>query len=597
MPAAKRSQRRHNPWQKVLPFLDWGRRITRKTLRDDVLAGLTGAVVALPQGVAFALIAGLPPEYGLYTAIVVPVVAALFGSSWHLVSGPTTAISIVVLGVVSPLAAPGSPEYLSLVLSLTLMVGLFQFALGLARMGVLVNFVSHTVVIGFTAGAALLIAGSQLRHYFTLDLGPDEPLLVTLGHFIWELDNINPVSFITATATLLIALLVRHYRPRWPHMLVALIGGSLVCALLDGPGWGVPMVGALPAQLPPLSVPELSIGTLRQLAPGTLAVAILGLIEAVSIARAIATRSHQRIDGNQEFIGQGLSNVVGSFFSCYAGSGSFTRSGINYDCGAKTPLSAIFASLLVAAFLVFLAPLTAWLPMPAMAGLIMLVAWNLVDFYHIRLIWQASKRESTVMIVTLLSTLFLDLEFAIYAGVLLSLVLYLKRTSQPRILGLAPDKEAPKRTLHDAMKKRLPECPQLKIIRLDGSLFFGAVDHVQSTLHALTDRSSEWRHVLILGSSINFIDVVGAEMLTHEARRLRQQGGGLYLCNLKDTVGEVLKRGGYDDAFGRENIFASKEQAIRHIFQRLDFDRCAICTKRIFRECAEVEFQGSGVMG
>ncbi len=597
MPAAKRSQRRHSPWQKVLPFLAWRRRITRKSLRDDLLAGLTGAVVVLPQGVAFALIAGLPPEYGLYTAIVAPVVAALFGSSWHLVSGPTTAISIVVLGVVSPLATPGSPEYLSLVLTLTLMTGLFQLALGLARMGVLVNFVSHTVVIGFTAGAALLIASSQLRHYFTLDLGADEPFLITLGHFVQVLNQTNPVSFAIATATLLIALVVRQYRPHWPFMLLALMGGSLVCALLDGPARGVPMVGALPAQLPPLSAPELSIGALRQLAPGMLAVAILGLIEAVSIARAIATRSHQRIDGNQEFIGQGLSNMVGSFFSCYAGSGSFTRSGINYDSGAKTPLSAIFASLLVALFLLFLAPLTAWLPLPAMAGLIMLVAWNLVDFHHIRLIWRTSKQESTVMLVTLLSTLFLDLEFAIYAGVLLSLVLYLKRTSQPRILGLAPNQKTPKRTLHEAMKRRLPECPQLKIIRLDGSLFFGAVDHVQSALHALTDRGSEWRHVLVLGNSMNFIDVAGAEMLTHEARRLRQQGGGLYLCNLKDTVAEVLKRGGYDDAIGRENIFVSKEQAIRHIFQRLDFDRCAICAKRIFRECAEVEFRGSGVMG
>ncbi|MDX1656604.1 MAG: SulP family inorganic anion transporter, partial [Candidatus Competibacteraceae bacterium] len=530
---------------RLLPFLDWIRRLNGPTIRHDLLAGLTGAVVVLPQGVAFALIAGLPAEYGLYTAVVTPVVAALFGSSRHLVSGPTTAISVVVLGVAGSLAPPGQGDYVAVVLTLTFLVGVFQLALGLARLGVLVNFISHTVVIGFTGGAAVLIIVSQLQHFFTIDLPSGQHLLQTLGQFVWELEHINYHSALVATATLVVALLVRHYRPRWPYMLVAILAGSAFCWLIDGVEQGVPMVGALPGHLPPPSLPAFSLGLWRDLAPGTLAVAILGLIEAVSIARAIATRSHQRIDGNQEFIGQGLSNLVGSCFSCYPGSGSFTRSGINFDAGARTPLSALFASLLVAVFLVFLAPLTAYLPMPAMAGVIMLVAWNLVDLRHIRVILRASNREATVMAVTFLSTLLLALEFAIYAGVLLSLVLYLRRTSQPRILALAPDVAAPKRTLSEVMKRRLPECPQLKIIRLDGSIFFGAVDHVQGSLHRLSAESGQWKHVLVLGGSINFIDVAGAEMLTHEAQRLRARGGGLYLCNLKDGVRELLRRGGY----------------------------------------------------
>ncbi len=587
----------HHPvLRRLFPFLEWVPYVNRRSLRDDLFAGLTGAFVVIPQAVAFALIAGLPPQYGLYTAIVVPVVAALFGSSWHLVSGPTTAISIVVFSVVSAVAIPGSPAFVPYALSLTFLAGLFQFLLGLARMGTLVNFISHTVVIGFTAGAAVLIAASQLRHFLGLPLPSGESLLHTLALLVRSLDHINPYSAAIAVLTLVTATVVRRLRHRWPAMLIGLVVGSIACLVVDGPRHGVALVGALPGHLPPLSVPDFSFYTLRELVPGAMAVAMLGLIEAVSIGRAVATRSHQRIDGNQEFIGQGLSNMVGSFFSCYAASGSFTRSGINYDAGAKTPLSAVFSAAIVALVLVFLAPLTAYLPMPAMAGIIVLVAWNLVDFHHLRVIARASKRETTVMVTTFLATLFFALEFAIYAGVMLSLVLYLQRTSHPRIVAMAPNSGAPKRHLGDAAKHRFPECPQLKILRIDGSLFFGAVDHVQGVLRRLTRRGGGWKHVLILGSGVNFIDVAGAEMLVQEARRLRAEDGGLYLCGIKDSVRRVLTEGGYEAQLGEENVFANKAEAIGEIFRRLDPERCALCTRRIFRECATVEFQGQGVM-
>ncbi len=323
---------------------------------------------------------------------------------------------------------------------------------------------------------------------------------------------------------------------------------------------------------------------------------MLGLIEAVSIARSIAMRSQQRIDSNQEFIGQGLANVLGSFFSCYAASGSFTRSGVNYDAGAKTPLAPVFASLLLALLLLFLAPLSAWLPLPAMAGGILLVAWNLIDLHSIRTIIRTSRRETGVLLATFLATLFIALEFAVYAGVLLSLVLYLQRTSHPAIISLAPDPGVAKRRLTGVVRNKLPECPQLKIIRIDGSLFFGAVDHVQYALRQLGAQQAEWKHILLLGSSINFIDVAGAEMLAQEARRLHSKGGGLYLCLPKSAVKAVLERGGYIDIIGRENVFASKEEAIRTIFHKLDTDRCSICNRRIFRECATVQFDGKGVL-
>ncbi|MDQ2696934.1 MAG: SulP family inorganic anion transporter [Pseudomonadota bacterium] len=581
---------------KFLPFLAWTRELSWRTLRADLLAALTGAIIVLPQGVAFALIAGLPPEYGLYTAIVVPAVAGLFGSSRHLVSGPTTAISIVVLGVVGPLAAPGTERYLEYVLTLTFLAGLFQLLLGLARMGTLVNFISHTVVVGFTTGAAVLIAVSQLGHFFGMPLLDNKSFLHTLGNFIWELDNYNGYVVIIAATTLAAALLARRYLRRWPPMLAGLVAGSLASLLLDGPAHGVPMVGALPGHLPPPSEPQLSLDTVRLLASGAMAVAVLGLIEAVAVARAVATRTHQRIDSNQEFIAQGLANLTGSFFSCYAGSGSFTRTGLNYESGARTPLSAIIASLLVAGVLVFFAPLTAWLPMPAMAGVIMLVAWSLVDTRRIRQIVRASRRDTAVLVVTVVCAVFIGLEFAIYAGVLLSLVLYLQRTSHPRIISLAPHPARPRRPLSDVRKHDLLECPQLKILRLDGSLFFGAVDHLQDTLYRLAARNADWKRVLMLCSNVNFIDVAGAEMLAQEAQRLRQKGGGLYLVGLNDSVRRVLENGGFLDIIGAGNVFTSKEQAIFHIFRRLDPERCAICARRIFRECDTVEFQGRGVM-
>ncbi|HWQ07458.1 MAG TPA: SulP family inorganic anion transporter, partial [Holophaga sp.] len=347
---------------RLFPFLVWWPRVNRRTLRADLWAGLTGAVIVLPQGVAFAAIAGLPPQYGLYAAMVPVVLAALFGASWHLVSGPTTAISLVVFANVSQLAAPGSPDYIRLVLALTVLTGLVQFGLGLARLGGVVNFVSHSVVTGFTAGAAILIVTSQLGHFCGLPLPRGGGFLETWAAFFRQLPDINGRVALIAAATFGLALLVRRLSPRAPALLVALIGGSLLCQAVDGAAHGARLVGALPARLPPLSLPEIDLDTFRVLFPGALAVAMLGLAEAVSIARAVAARSDQAIDNSQEFIGQGLSNLVGGFFSAYASSGSFTRTGVNYDAGAKTPLAAVFSALFLAAVVLLVAPVTAYLP-------------------------------------------------------------------------------------------------------------------------------------------------------------------------------------------------------------------------------------------
>ncbi|WP_317622879.1 SulP family inorganic anion transporter, partial [Thiohalophilus sp.] len=313
---------------KFFPFLLWWPMVGRHTLKADLLAGLTGAVIVLPQSVAFATIAGLPPQYGLYTAMVTPIVAALFGSSRHLISGPTTAISIVVFSTLSGHAEPGSTEFIQLALTLTFLAGVYQFAFGLARLGTLVNFVSHTVVIGFTAGAAVLIATSQMKHITSIHVPSGESFAHVWVDLFSHLEQLDPMVFGVAAFTLIVAVLIKRFLPSLPNLLMAMIAGSLLAFGLGGESAGLAMIGEIPGHLPPLSSPDFSFAAIRELAPQAFAVALLGLIEAVSISRAIAAKSHQQIDGNQEFVGQGLSNMVGSFFSSYAGSGSFTRSGI-----------------------------------------------------------------------------------------------------------------------------------------------------------------------------------------------------------------------------------------------------------------------------
>ncbi len=532
----------------ALPFLRWWPRVNAGSVRADLVAGLTGAIIVLPQGVAFATIAGLPPQYGLYTAIVPAAIAALFGSSWHLVSGPTTAISIVVFATLAPLAEPGSPEFIKLALTLTFMVGLIQLGMGLARMGTLVNFISHTVVVGFTAGAAILIASSQLKNFFGVAIPRGASFTQTIHALVTQARDVSPYATAVGAVTLLSGILVKRFAPRFPYMIAAMLVGSVAGVAL-GAAYGAPgqvrTVGALPSILPPLSHPALSLDTVKLLAGSAFAVTVLALTEAVSIARAIAVRSEQRVDGNQEFIGQGLANLVGSFFSSYASSGSFNRSGVNYEAGARTPLAAAFASVLLAAIILLVAPLAAYLPVPAMAGILFLVAWGLIDFRNIRGIAKASRSETVILAATFLSTLFLDLELAIYVGVILSLAVYLNRTSRPPVHTLVPDRRdlAGRYAASDGQA----ECGQLKIIEVHGSLFFGAIDHVQQRLAEIDERDARHKHVLIVADGINFADIAGAEMLAREARRRRRMGGGLYLVGLKERTLEVLRAGGYLD--------------------------------------------------
>jgi SulP family sulfate permease len=581
-------------WFKLFPFLVWWREINRLTFRADAMAGVTGAIVVLPQAVAFATIAGLPPQYGLYAAMVPAIVAALYGSSRHLVSGPTTAASLVLFTSLSAFAEPGTSAFVTYAITLTFMVGVIELALGAARLGILVNFISHSVIVGFTAGAAILIASNQAKNFLGLSVPGSLQVIEVLQYIYYNLAEIHSFTLLVGVVTLVVALYVRLRRRRLPYMVVALVAGTALASLLNymlytrlGLDPEIAVVGEVPGGLPPFSSPDFSFSTLTQLAPIAFAVTLFALTEAVSIARLLAARSGQYIDGNQEFIGQGLSNIVGSFVSSYVATGSFNRSAINFDSGAQTPLAAMVAGGLLIPIVLLVAPLLAYIPTAGMAAILFVVAWGLLDFSAIAKIIRSSGAESIVLWSTFFATLFLQLEFAILLGVFLSLVIYLLSASQPRVLKRMPDPRLPRRRFSTDAK--LPECPQLSIVRIDGALFFGAVSYVAERLRIIAKRNPEQTHMLLLSRGINTLDVAGAEMIEAEAVQRARKGGALYMHSLKEQPLRMLRRGGYLERIGEHNIFDSKGDAISGIFDRLDKEICKTCTRRIFVECQTVE--------
>jgi len=349
---------------------------------------------------------------------------------------------------------------------------------------------------------------------------------------------------------------------------------------------GIRTVGALVASFPPLSLPDFSFSAIKQtLFPATI-IAILALTEAVAIARSVAIKSDQRIDSNQEFVGQGLSNIAGSFFSGYAASGSFNRSGVNYASGARTPLAAAMSAVFLLVIVLLVAPLAAYLPVPSMAAILFIVAWSLIDFHHIGEIIKRHKRERIILAITFVGTL-IDLEKGIFLGILVSLLFYLYRTSRPSIRELVPlaaELDNPRRKFVPA-DGEAPTCPQMTMLRVEGSIFFGAVEYIQQHFRNVDEADPQKKHLLLTARAIGIIDLAGAELLAKEASRRRKLGGGLYLVGVQPDLCEMLRRSGQVDTIGEEQIFRHKGDAIQAIYPRLDNEICRTCTALIFHEC------------
>ena len=572
-------------FNKTLPFLAW-LPLVKTTWKDDLVAGLTGTIIVIPQAVALALIAGLPPIYGFYTAIISTIIASLFGSSNHLISGPTTTSSIMLYAIISNFhdSETQLEAFISLAIVLTAMSGLIKLFMGIAKMGKLVNFVSYSVIVGFTAGAGVLISFKQLKHVFGLQVPQGSSFYEILVYFIKHIELINWYVFLVAVGTLILAVVIKKYVKKISklYLLLAMIFGTGLTFWLGGNANGIETLGQIPSGLPSFNIPDFSIDKIRMLSSGAVILALLGLVEAVSISKSIALQSHQNLNSNQEFISQGLSNFISSFFSCYASSGSFTRSNINYQVGAKTPFSGIVSGIGLLIVLLLFAKYAAFLPKAVMGGIIMLVGYNLIDFQQIRKIIKSSKREILILAVTFFGTLFLALETALFTGILISLFFYLEKTSKPNIAIFGKNKE--NKFINIIRDDSTRECPQLKMIRIDGSIYFGAVEVISKYFVELYEQTDK-KHLLIMANGVNFIDLAGAEWLANEALKWQKRGGGIYFSGLKLVSQDILIKGEFIDKIGKHNFFKDKNSAIDKIFKSLDTSICANCDIKIFTEC------------
>ena len=573
-------------------FGPWVRQVSATTLRADLLAGMLGALLVLPQGIAFASLAGLPPEYGLYTAIVPCVVAALFGSSWHVVSGPTNALSLALFATLSPLALAGSPHYIQLALAVTVLVGVMQWLIGTFRLGALANFISPSTLRGFTSGAAALIAVHAVVGLFGLPAPPGHGTAALLAHLLQQWREVVPVAAVVGLSTIVIAMLLRRAHRNLPYMLIALALASLLAFALNRAGlgatWGkAALTGTLAHLWPHFSAPVIDLQTIPELLGIAFALTIVALGQSISIAKALSERTGQAIDPNREFTGQGLANIVGGFFSSYVACGSLNRSLPNLEAGARTPLAAVFSSVWLLALLALGAPLMALIPLAAVAGLLMVVAWQLFDWQSWQRLWRLSRQEFGIALATLLATLTIRLELAILLGTLLSLVAFVYRTSKPsmRVMGFnATGGERPFVVLADAPHP-LAECPQLKLIRMEGEVYFGAVAHVGEQLRALRAVPDAPKHLLVMAKSMNFIDLAAADLWRSELAARRQTGGDLYFHRPRPQVLELWQHIGFTAEIGSDHLFPTKRAAISTIFDRLDRGTCARCTVRLFEEC------------
>ncbi|NTU86172.1 MAG: SulP family inorganic anion transporter, partial [Chloroflexales bacterium] len=555
----------------------------RAALSADLLAGVTVGLVLLPQALAFSLLAGLPPAMGLYAAVVATIAGALWGSSSHLHSGPTNTASILTLSVLAPLFAPGSPEFVAAAGLVAVMAGAIRLLMGLARLGILVNFVSDSVAVGFTAGAGILIMSNQIGPILRVTIAPTEGLLGTVASAVRQIDEAHMPSIILGLGTMLLIATWPRVTRQIPAVLVGVTVGAVVSWGLALESQGVRVLGELPVGLPPVaSLPFLDLSLIGHLANGALALAIIGLVEAVAIARAVAGYSRQRLDSNQEFVGQGIANIAAGVFSGYPCSGSFNRSALSYQSGAKTAMGNAFSGVFVLVATFALAPLIAQIPRSVLAGALAVTAWSMVDVKTMRRIWQGAPGDALIMAVTFAATLLLPLQFAIMIGVLMSLGYYLMRTSAPRVYAVLPDDSFK----HWAPRPDHPQCPQLAVIDILGDLYFGAVNHVEEAIYDILATTPGQRFLLLRMHSVQHCDISGIRMLESVRQVMHERAGELYFTRVRDPVLHRMRQTGFYEQLGASH-FLDEDAAIGTLFYKVIDPAVCIyeCERRAFLEC------------
>jgi SulP family sulfate permease len=553
--------------QRLFPFLTWLPRLGRDEIRRDLIAGVTVATVLVPQAMAYARLAGLPAVYGLYAAFLPPVVAALWGSSRQLATGPVAMASLISAATVGALALQTPEAFVHASILLALLVGVLRVGLGLLRLGILVNLLSTPVVVGFSNAAALIIAGSQLHSILGVERGNESILLASLavemqralGGVEWQTLGMAAVAL-----AIMLGLRQRHIR-----VMIAVAITTILAWLI---GYQGAIVGDIPRGLPSLSIPNIDAALTWQLLPGALVLTLIGLMEAMSIARTIATRTKQHIDINQELIGQGMANLVGGVFNSYAVSGSFSRSAINFGAGAASGLSSVVASVIVMLTLLYLTPLFYYLPQATLAIVIILAVLSLVRITAVRRAWQVSRADGGIAIVTFLVTLAFapQLHWGIVTGVVLSLGHFLRRTMRPHVAYLARHEDG---ALVDADAHGLQLDPHIAVIRFDARLYYGAAAYFEDRVLEALVRLPELRHIVLDAGGINRIDATGVETLRRLVEDLRAGGVGIYVTRVKNDVWKVMERDGLAGMIGDDHFFDWNQHALEHLWSQMASDK------------------------
>jgi len=557
--------------QRFLPFLDWiGQVRDPKVFRADLIAGITVALVLIPQSMAYAQLAGLPPYYGLYASFLPVIVASLWGSSAQLATGPVAVVSLLTASTLAAYVTIGSDEFIAMAIVLALLVGVVQFLLGLFRLGVIVNFLSHPVILGFTNAAALIIGLSQLNKIFGVTKPRSEFFANDIYEVVLQIPDTHIPTLIMGVAAIVIMWSLKKYIPKVPGVLVAVALTTVVSWYFGFQQHGGQVVGEIPEGLPSLSMPQLSWDMVVTLLPSAFVISLVGFMEAISIAKAMASKSKQRIDPNQELIGQGLANMVGSLGQSYPVSGSFSRSAVNFNAGALTGMSAVFTALVVLITLLFLTPLLFHLPQAVLAAVIMMAVFGLINVKAIKHAWQANVHDGLAAIVTFVATLAFapHLDNGIMLGAGLAIVLFLYSTMKPRVAILGRYKDG---TLRDvSVNPDLGTDDNILAIRYDGSLYFANVSFFEDAILEAQAHKPDAHFILIVGDGINQLDASGEEVLHHVISRLRNNGITVVFSGLKKQVLDTLERTGLRKTIGEENIFPTADQALESIYSQLD---------------------------
>jgi SulP family sulfate permease len=573
---------------RLVPALDSLREYGADDARADTLAGLTVAAVAVPQAMAYAMVAGLPAEYGLYTAIVMTGVGAVFTSSRQLINGPTNAISIALLSALSLVENPDQKVQAAVLLAF--MVGAIQLGITVLRLGDLTRYISHSVIVGFTLGASALLVLDQLKNLLGLRASsdPHAHFLVRFWHGLVSGGGIQPTTAAIGLGTIALVLALRWWKARFgprllPDLLIAVCAMAALVAWLRLDARGVAVVGEIPVRLPGFAPPALDADAIRAFSTAALAISLLGLLEAIAMSKALAAQTNQRVDMNQQCLSEGLANLAGSFFHCVPGSGSLTRSAINHQAGASSQWAGVVSAIVVALTMWAFAPYARFIPRAALAGILMLTAWRMIDrhalLYHLR----ATRFDAAIVATTAIAAVVISVEFCVLIGVFMSFMLAVPRAGRMLLTEfvLTPD---------GGIHERLPEdelCSRMLIFGLEGELFFGATGNLEQHFQAIEDRVIDTTRVLVLRMKrVRNPDAVGLTLLEGFLRRMKEKGVAVILCGVRPQLYEGMQKTGLAAQLGEKEVFleqpvrmTSTLLAVRHAYTLIP-DRCPTCPRR-----------------